>query len=93
MSKNYAKKGDWNVICDVCGLKMKASEVRKRWDGMYVCKDDWEPRHQQDFIKGPVGSEGSVPFTRPEGTDVEQSTSAWVDTTTDVPTGTNDGSL
>ena len=44
--------GDFWRICDSCGFKKRASETRKRWDGLIVCADDWEPRHPQDFVKG-----------------------------------------
>ena len=43
--------GGYNCVCDVCGLKYKASDLLKRWDGLMVCKYDWEPRHPQEFIK------------------------------------------
>lgn len=39
----------YNVICDVCGFKFKASMLRKRWDGLMVCKHDFEMRHPMDF--------------------------------------------
>ena len=69
MSQNYYKSGDWNVICDSCGVKFKASQLRKRWDGFMVCEADWEPRHPSDLLKIPP--EGKpVPWTRPEATDV-----------------------
>lgn len=61
--------GSWNVICDVCGFKFKAYQLRKRWDGKMVCKDDWEIRHPQDLIKVPKDDQ-SVPWSRPEQTDV-----------------------
>lgn len=48
---NYWKPGDWNAYCDTCGFKFKASMLRKRWDGMYVCSKDWETRHPQDFLR------------------------------------------
>lgn len=64
-----AIKGTWNVICDVCGFKIKASKSKKRWDGLIVCPEDWEPRHPQDFLK--IGKEDqSVPFTRTKPADV-----------------------
>ena len=62
----YYKKGDWNAICDVCGFKFKASQLRRRWDGMRVCQDDYETRHPQDLIKGKRDN-SSVPWTRSEG--------------------------
>ena len=34
MSKGwYYKSGDWLAICDSCGRKFKASQLRERWDG------------------------------------------------------------
>ena len=64
-NQNTYSHGDWNVICDVCGFKYKASDIKKRWDNLYVCADDWEPRHPMDFQKG-FEDDPSVPFTRPE---------------------------
>lgn len=46
------RPGDYYRICDVCGFKVYASETRKRWDGMIVCHEDWEPRHPQDYVRG-----------------------------------------
>lgn len=43
--------GDSNAICDVCGFKHKASQLRKRWDGAMVCSADFELRHPQDSLK------------------------------------------
>jgi hypothetical protein len=39
--------GEWKVICDVCGFEFPSGSVRKRWDGLIVCDDDWESRHPQ----------------------------------------------
>lgn len=63
--KNWLRLGDWNAICDVCGFKHKASTMLKRWDGLMVCKQDFEVRHPQDYIKGVV-DDPSVPWTRPD---------------------------
>lgn len=65
---NYSS-GDWWLICDICGKKIKASESKHRWDGFIVCKEDFENRHPQDFIKAKV-DKISVPFSRPRSTDV-----------------------
>ena len=64
MSKewNY-KPGDWNVICDVCGTKIKASESKRRWDGLIVDKNCFEFRHPQDFLKVRT-DKIAVPFVR-----------------------------
>ncbi len=64
-SRDFFKLGDFNVICDSCGFKFKGSELRKRWDGAMVCKQDWEPRPLQEFIKG-IKEDQATPFSRPE---------------------------
>lgn len=58
-------KGDWKAVCDSCGQRFLASELRKRWDGLMVCSKDYEPRHPQDFVKGRT-EEQSVPWSRSE---------------------------
>lgn len=58
-------KGDWNAICDECGRRFRASHLRKRWDGLMVCQQDFEQRHPQDFVRAKVDIQ-TVPWTRPE---------------------------
>jgi hypothetical protein len=69
---SYYKAGSWNAVCDRCGFEFKAEELRKDWQGLMVCREDWEPRHEQDFIR--TRTEKLVPpWTRPEtATDSEQ---------------------
>ena len=69
MSANHLHWGAWNAMCDVCGFKFKSFQLRKRWDGLMVCSDDFEHRHPQDLIKIPK-EDTSVPWTRPEQDDV-----------------------
>lgn len=64
MKKNHFISGDWNITCDVCSKKIKASESKQRWDGFIVCEADYEIRHPQDFVKSKT-DKVSVPFTRP----------------------------
>ena len=40
-------------------FKYRIEDIRKRWDGAYVCKYDWEPRHPQDLIRA-VKERGKV---------------------------------
>jgi hypothetical protein len=61
---DYFAEGDWNTACYKCGRKRKASQMRKQWQGYYVCAEHWEPRHPQDFVKAVE----------------EKSTVAWVQT-------------
>jgi hypothetical protein len=63
---NFFKHGSWNFICDVCGQKYKSEESRKRWDGLVVCKKDWEPRHPQELIRVPAETGQAVPDPRPD---------------------------
>lgn len=68
MSSNYFKLGDYSAICDMCGFSFKASQLKKTWNGFWVCEKDYEPRHILDFIKVPKPT-APLPFTRPEPAD------------------------
>lgn len=66
--QNWLISGDYNALCDSCGRKFKASTMRKRWDGLMVCSEDYEQRHPSDFLR--VQKEKiAVPWSRPYGTD------------------------
>jgi len=80
MSKNYYTSGGFNVICDVCSKKIKASDAKQRWDGLVVCPDDFEHRHPQDYVKAKV-DKITVPFTRPRPVDAFRLISTIQDTT------------
>ena len=75
MSNNYVK-GQWLAICDICGFKFHSGKLRKTWEGYMACSGCWEPRHPQDMIKAKK-DDSSVPWTRPESTDVETDISGW----------------
>ena len=68
MSRTYYKHGQWNAICDMCGRKFKSGMLQLRWDGLRVCKRDYEERHPQDFQKAVPDNQG-VPWTRSEPAD------------------------
>lgn len=62
--KNHLVSGSWNALCDSCGRKFKAQDLQRRWDGLMVCKEDYEVRHPADFLR--VQKEKiSVDFSRP----------------------------
>lgn len=65
MRSTWLTLGDWNAICDVCGKKYKASSLRRRWDGLMTCTEDWETRQPQDLIR-PIPDHQEVPWTRPD---------------------------
>lgn len=59
---------EYNAICDICGFKMKASQLLRRWDGFMVCKQDYETRHPSDFYTARNDTH-VLPWTRPDTTD------------------------
>ena len=63
---SYFKLGTYNAICYVCGFKYKADEMLKRWDGVYVCREDWEIRQPQDFVRPPNQDPQALPWTQRE---------------------------
>jgi hypothetical protein len=69
MARNTFTSGQWNLICDSCGKKIKAGESRKRWDGLIVCSEDYEQRHSQDFVRARQ-DKISIPFSRPRPPDI-----------------------
>jgi len=38
-------------LCDRCHFKIRATRMRKTWEGYLTCEKCWEPRHPQDLIK------------------------------------------
>lgn len=69
----YYKSGDWNVICDRCGHKYKASKLQREWTGLMVCSQCFETRHPQDFIRARQ-DRIVVPWTRPISDNPQQVT-------------------
>jgi hypothetical protein len=62
--QDYFAPAEWNIQCFRCGFKFKAGEVRKQWQGYYVCTRCWEPRQPQDFVRG-VPDQPGAPFVQP----------------------------
>jgi hypothetical protein len=82
-----------NAICDVCGFKFKNFELKKRWDGFMVCKNDYEMRHPMDFYTTRNDAH-LLPWTRSDsnGTDVgpqSQSVNWALDLNGGVPTASS----
>lgn len=67
--RNWYKRGSANGICDVCGEKYKLDQLKKRWDGLWVCPFDFENRHPQDFLRAKKES-FKLPITKPRPQDV-----------------------
>lgn len=66
--RNWLKLSDYNAICDSCGRKFKASSLKMRWDGLFVCKEDYEIKHPQLSLRV-FGDKQTVPIARPETVD------------------------
>jgi len=66
---NFVKPGTNNVICDRTGFKMKASDCRLEWNGLFVRKKSWERRQPQDLIRG-FPDHQQPAFSRPGQADV-----------------------
>ena len=56
--------GTWNALCYFCGFKFKANEMRKHWQGFYVCERCWEPRQPQDFVRA-IPDKMAAPWAQP----------------------------
>ena len=62
---DFLKLGDWNAQCFECGRKFKASQLKRHWQGYWVCPDHWEPRQPQDFVRGTKDVQ-TPPWTQPQ---------------------------
>lgn len=60
--------GDYNIISDRSGFKIKHSQSRMEWTHSVVDKTEWEVRHPQDFLKA-VPDRQSVSDPRPGAVD------------------------
>ena len=58
--------GDNWLVCDICGCEVYSSKAKVRWDNMVVCPDDWEPRHEQDFVRARNDKIAAQGLVRPE---------------------------
>ena len=83
---DFYDHGNANKICDGCGQKYKASELRKTWDNRWMCWYDWERRQPQDKLRA-FPDKQTIPDPRPEA--VSQTTS-WDGSS--LVTGVNDPS-
>jgi hypothetical protein len=86
--------GDHWVACDICACAIRASDSMNTWDNRVVCPDDWEPRHEQDFVRSREDKQTPQGNVRPEPTD-DNTTNvvAYPAATSTVPPATFDGSL
>lgn len=60
---DYYAPGDWNAACFECGRKRKGSDLVKHWQGYWVCREHWEPRQAQDFVRA-IPERPAPPFVQ-----------------------------
>jgi hypothetical protein len=60
------RPGQHWVQCDVCGFNYRLNEVRERWDGLVVCRKDFERRHPQDFVRAKADDSSAKGLVRQE---------------------------
>lgn len=70
----------YNAVCESCGFYYKASELQHRWDGLWVCPEDWEVRHPSDFYRN-RSDVHVLPFVRSDKGDVPN---PWLPTYTNL---------
>ena len=63
------EKDHW-VICDVCDIKIRASESKVMWNNLVVCKYDYDRRHPQDYLVRGRNDRQMVEDSRTRPTDV-----------------------
>lgn len=68
VQRNRWRRGRWLVIDDESGFVEYSDKVVRRWDGMYVRKDQNEPPDPQWYISAPADPP-PVPFVRPDEPD------------------------
>ena len=64
------RPGDHYAICDICGKRYYASEMRLQWDNLFCCKYCWSPKHPQLQPPKPLHEKQRVEINRPEKEDV-----------------------
>ena len=58
----------YKMACMRCGFWFPSTELKKEWTGLYVCKADFETRHEQTLMK--VHGEKAFPdIVSKDGTD------------------------
>ena len=65
------KKGSHWVICDRTGMAIRAEDAKEEWTGSVVAKEEWEPRHPQDYYRAREDDQSPKGLVRTEATDNE----------------------
>ena len=63
------RPGEYWIIDDVTGLKVRSSKTREQWDGSIVDKRYFDERHPQDLIRA-IPDNPAVETSRPPSVDL-----------------------
>jgi len=44
--------GGFKRECDRCGFEFRHWDTVKEWTGLFVCRECYDQRHPQDYVKG-----------------------------------------
>lgn len=83
----FQSGNNW-MQCDRCGFAYRRDQMKKTWDKLWVCSKDWEPRHEQDFVRAKTDKISPDGPIRPD-----DNGDTIAITTTGIPDGTFDNSL
>lgn len=88
------ESGNHWVECDRCGCDIRVEDAIQEWTGLWVCPDDWEERHPQDFVRGRADDMAAHEPVRPESTPTFVEREPLLDTGENtIPSGTFDNSV
>lgn len=51
IKKDWYKRGAYNAISDLDGMKRKSSDMRMQWNGLWVGVEEFAPRQPQDLLR------------------------------------------
>lgn len=49
--RDYYKRGSWNIVSDLDGMKRKVEDCRMMWNNAFVGKEEWNPIQPQQTIR------------------------------------------
>jgi ribosome-binding protein aMBF1 (putative translation factor) len=67
-------------ICDRCGFEYPLVTLRKEWTGLKVCRECYDIRHPQEFVRGKADKQ-AVADPRPDPEPVFVTAPQWNETT------------
>jgi|SRR5580700_2847295 hypothetical protein len=64
---DYYRPGDWNIICSICGTKLKFGDAVQNWQGQWRHVRCNEERPPQDFVHSINSREMAIPVVQKMG--------------------------